>query len=97
MFCEPFAILGFVNSIALANIMVDSGCLLYALCDSRFARKNNLQRISVSPIGLEGFNGSKATIATEVVILDLDLDRYSKRVFVYITPILGHNIFLGLL
>lgn len=96
MFCEPFAISGFVNGTAPANIMVDSGCLSYALCDSRFAQKNNLQRISVSPLGLEGFNGSKSSVATEVAILDLDLDGYSERVFAYVTPISGHDIFLGL-
>ena len=76
--------------------MVDSGCLSYALCDSRFAQKNNLQRISVSPLGLEGFNGSKSSVATEVAILNLDLDGYSERVFAYITPLSGHDVFLGL-
>lgn len=97
MFCEPFAISGFVNGTAPANIMVDSGCLSYALCDPRFAQKNNLQRISVSPLGLESFNGSKSSVATEVAILDLDLDGYSERVFAYVTPISGHDVFLGLL
>jgi hypothetical protein len=96
MFCEPFAILGFVDGMAQANIMVDSGCLSYTLCDSRFARKNNLQRISVSPLGLEGFNGLKNSIATEVAVLDIDLDGYSERIFAYITPLSGHDIFLGL-
>lgn len=96
MFCEPFAISGFVNGTTPGNIMVDSGCLSYALCDSRFAQKNNLQRIPVSPLGLEGFNGSKSSVATEVAILDLDLDGYSERVFAYVTPISGHDIFLGL-
>lgn len=96
MFCEPFAVSGFVNGTAPGNIMVDSGCLSYALCDSRFAQKNNLQRISVPPLGLEGFNGSKSSVAKEVAILDLDLDGYSERVFAYITPISGHDVFLGL-
>jgi hypothetical protein len=35
-------------------------------------------------------------VATEVAILDLDLDGYSERVFAYITPISGHDVFLGL-
>ena len=96
MFCEPFAIPGFVNGIAQANIMVDSGCLSYALCDSRFARQNSLERITVSPLGLEGFDGSKYRVATEVAILDLDLDGHTERIFAYITPLSGHDIFLGL-
>jgi hypothetical protein len=96
MFCQPFVISGFVDGITQANIMVDSGCLSYALCDHRFAQKNNLQRISVSPLGLKGFNGSKSSVATEVAILDLDLDGYSERIFAYITPLSGHDIFLGL-
>ena len=97
MFCEPFAIPGFVNSIAQANIIVDSGCLSYTLCDSRFARQNSLERITVSPLGLEGFDGSKYRVATKVAILDLDLNRYTERIFAYIIPLSGHDIFLGLL
>ena len=96
MFCELFAISRFVNRIAQANIIVDSGCLSYALCDSRFARQNNLQCIIVSPLGLEEFDGSKERIATEVAILDIDLDSYSERIFAYIIPLSGHDIFLGL-
>jgi hypothetical protein len=96
MFCEPFAISGFVNGIAQASIMVDSGCLSYALCDSRFAQQNNLQRISVSPLGLESFDGSRTRKATEVVVINVDLDGYSERIFAYVTPLSGHDIFLGL-
>jgi reverse transcriptase-like protein/integrase-like protein/chromodomain-containing protein len=96
MFCKPFAILGFVNGTTQANIMVDSGCLSYALCDPQFAKKNNLQRISTPPLGLESFNGSQTTEATEVAVLDIDLDGYSERIFAYITPLSGHDLFLGL-
>ena len=96
MFCEPLAKPGFVNGIVQAKIMVDSGCLSYALCDSRFARQNSLQRIPVTPLGLEGFDGSRNKVATEVAILDLDLDGYSERIFAYIIPLSGHDIFLGL-
>ena len=97
MFCELLAIPGFVNSIVQANIIVDSGCLSYTLCDSRFVRQNNLQRIPVTPLGLEGFDGSKNKVATEVAILDLNLDSYSERIFAYIIPLSGHDVFLGLL
>ena len=77
--------------------MVDSGCLSYALYNSRFARQNSLERITVSPLGLEGFDRSKDRIATEVAILDIDLDGYSERIFTYITPLSSYDIFLGLL
>ena len=96
MFYRLFTISGFINSIVQANIMVDSGCLSYALYNSRFTRQNSLERISVSPLGLKGFNGSKDRVATEVAILDIDLDGYSERIFAYITPLSGHDIFLGL-
>lgn len=96
MFCELFAISGFINGIAQANIMVDSSYLSYALCDSRFARQNGLERISVSPLGLEGFDKSKNRVATKVAILDIDLDGYTERIFAYITPLSSHDIFLGL-
>ena len=76
--------------------MVDSGCLSYALCDSRFARQNNLKRILVSPLRLEGFNGFKDRIATEIAVLDIDLNSYLERIFAYITPLSSHDIFLGL-
>jgi predicted aspartyl protease len=96
MFCKPFAIPGFIDGVAQANIMVDTGCLSYALCDSQFAKKNKLQRISVTPLGLKGFSGSKDSVATEVAIMDVDLDGYSERIFAYITPLANHDIFLGL-
>jgi len=97
MFCEPFAISGFVNGVAQANIMVDSGCLSYSLCDPRFAKRNSLQRISVSPLGLEGFDGSRERVATEVAILDIDLDGYTERIFAYITPLSSYyDVFLRL-
>ena len=97
MFYELLAIPGFVNGIVQANIIVDSGCLSYTLCDSRFVQRNNLQRIPVTPLGLEDFDGSKNKVASEITILDLDLDGYSERVFAYITPLSGYDIFLGLL
>lgn len=96
MFCKPFTIGGFVDGIAHANVMVDSGCLSYALCDSRFAQNNKLQRISVPPLGLEGFSGSKDCVATEVAVMNIDLDGYSERIFAYIVPLSGHDVFLGL-
>jgi len=98
MFCELFAISGFVNGVAQANIMVDSSCLSYSLCDPRFVRRNSyIQRLSVSPLSLKGFDGSKRRVATEVAILDIDLDGYTERIFAYITPFSGYDIFLGLL
>ena len=97
MFCEPFAIPGFVNSIAQANIIVDSGYLSYTLYNSRFTRQNSLERIIVSSLRLEGFDRSKYRVVTEVAILDLDLNGHTERIFAYITPLSGHDIFLGLL
>ena len=97
MFCELFAISGFVNRIAQANIIVDLGCLSYTLYDSRFARQNSLERIVVSPLGLEGFDRSKDRVATEVAILDIDLNSYLEQIFAYITPLSSYNIFLSLL
>ena len=97
MFYKLLTIPGFVNSIVQANIIVDSGCLSYTLYDSRFTRQNNLQRILVNPLRLKGFDGSRNKVATEVAILDLNLDSYSEQIFAYITPLSGYNIFLGLL
>jgi hypothetical protein len=97
MFYELFTISGFINRIAQANIIVDLRCLSYALYNSRFARQNGLERITVSLLGLEGFNGSKDKITTKVTILDIDLNSYLKRIFTYITLLSSYNIFLGLL
>jgi hypothetical protein len=97
IFCKLFAISGFINSIVQANIIVDLGCLSYTLYNSRFTRQNSLERILVSPLGLEGFDRSKDRVATKVAILDIDLNGYLERIFAYITPLSSHDIFLGLL
>ena len=98
MFCKLFAISRFVNGVAQANIIVDSGCLSYSLCDPRFVRRNSyIQRLSVSLLGLKGFDGSKRRVATEVAILDIDLDGYTERIFAYITLFSSYDIFLRLL
>ena len=76
--------------------MINSGYLSYALCDSKFARRNKLPRLSVSPLTLEPFNGGTVSVAKEVTSFTVDIDGYKEKIFAYITPLGGYNIYLGM-
>jgi hypothetical protein len=97
MYCEPIVIPTLVNGISSALAMVDTGCQCYGLCDPSFARKANLKRIGIRPFHMEAFDGEKATRPVrEVVMADLDFEGHVERVWLYISPLGGHDIYLGM-
>lgn len=58
---KPFAVNAYVNDITFANTLIDTGCLSYGLCDSRFAQKNNLARLKMNPREVVEFDGKIAS------------------------------------
>ena len=88
---------GVVNQQVNANVMIDSGCAIYSLCDPSFLRKSKdiIQRIPVRPLSIQAFDGNLQQQATEVCVFNLDLDGYRERIWAYVTPLSGHDIILG--
>jgi hypothetical protein len=46
---EPFIILVLINGYSFAKTLINTGCLSHGLCDPRFARKNKLMRLKITP------------------------------------------------
>lgn len=97
MHCEPIVIPTLVNGTSSALAMVDTGCQCYGLCDPSFARKANLKRVAISPFYMEAFDGEKAARPVhEVVMADLDFEGHIERVWLYVSPLGGHDMYLGM-
>ena len=97
MHCDPILLPTLVNKASLAQTMVDTGCLCYGLCDPKFATQNRLKRIGIKPFFMEAFDGEKATRPIrEVAVADLDFEGYQERVWMYVTPLGGYDMYLGM-
>ena len=79
---ELFVVNGIVNNQFNANIMVDTGCTVYSLCDPSFLKKsgNTIQRIPVKLFSLEAFDGQLQQRVTEACVYNMDLSGYYERV-----------------
>ncbi|KAI0994838.1 hypothetical protein K3495_g13345 [Podosphaera aphanis] len=94
---QPFAVKVFINDIIFANTLIDSDCLSYGLCDSRFAQRKNFARLKIKPREVIGFDGKFASSVDEVAVVDIDLDGHRQsRVFLYISPIGHYDMILGM-
>ena len=92
-----FTVLALVNNTAFAETLINTGCLLYGLCDPKFASKNRLQRLKITPRSVTGVDGKLTAVTDEVVVITLDLDGHEEgRVFLYVLPIGHYNMILGM-
>ena len=93
----PFLVPMIVNDQCVAKTLLDTGCLAYGLVSRRFALKNKLQRIDISPRGLSGFDGPSDDVITQVAAVRIDIDGHSERAFCYVVPRLDdYDMILGL-
>jgi hypothetical protein len=94
---KPFVVSALINSYSFANTLIDTGCLSYGLCDPRFAQKNGLTRLKITPRSVTGVDGKLTAVTDEVVAVDLDLDGHKEeRVFLYLSPIGHYDMILGM-
>jgi len=57
---------------------VDSGCLSYGMIDSHFATKHRLERISINPRSLIGFESASDSYVSEVAVMSIDIDGHCE-------------------
>src|SRR6202034_2672420 len=82
---------------SFAKTMVDTGFVSYGLCDPVYATRQNLERIQIKPFWMEAFDGEKAKRPIqEVAVADVDLEGYQERMWFYVTPLGGYDLFLGM-
>ena len=87
-----------MNKKCYANTLIDTGCLSYGIVDSRFVRKHNLPRLSITPRMIEGFDDISKDQITEVAECNIDIDGHcEERIFLYVAPRLAsYDMILGL-
>ena len=62
-----------------------------------YASKQNLERIKIKPFYMEAFDGEKAARPIqEVAVADIDLEGYQERMWFYVTPLGGYDMYLGM-
>jgi hypothetical protein len=94
----PFTVSALVNNMAFAETLIDTGCLLYGLCNPKFASKNRLQCLKIAPRSITGVDRKLTAVTDEVVAIELDSDRHKEeKVFLYVSPIGYYNMILGML
>lgn len=81
-----------------ACTLVDSGCLSYGMVSEKFVLKHQLQRIPITPIAIEGYDGPRGGEIKEAAKLVLDEGAGEEHIaMVYILPhIENYDIILGL-
>ncbi|KAK2730934.1 hypothetical protein CKAH01_19086 [Colletotrichum kahawae] len=79
-----------------ADALIDTGCDLYALVDHDLARKLRLLVVDRSERVLGSFSDAiGATKATGIVVFNLELCGYDKKIFAYTVRGLSDDLFLG--
>ena len=77
--------------------MVDTSCTCYALYDPAFVTCVNLERIPIKLFYMEAFNGEEtARPIGEVAIAEIDIEGFTDRIWCYVTPLGGYDMYLGL-
>lgn len=94
----PFIVSALINHHSFAKTLLDTGCLSYGLCDSRYARKHGITRIKITPRSMVAFDKDVDEIVDEVVMVSLNIDgHHQEKVFLYVVPQLaGYDMILGM-
>jgi hypothetical protein len=96
MECSSININVLANGIKFAKSMVDSGCLVYAICSPRFAKSCNLERLKIKPRALTGAKGVVLGWVQEVTCMEIDVDGHVEKLWAYIMDLSGYDMYLGL-
>ncbi|KAK2765869.1 hypothetical protein CKAH01_15549 [Colletotrichum kahawae] len=84
-----------INKGTQADALIDTGCDLYTLVDHDLARKLRLLVVDRSERVLGSFSDAIGAIkATGVVIFNLELCGYDKKIFAYTIRSLSDDLFL---
>ena len=85
-----------VNSYTKVTAMVDNGCCTFALVNEHLVRKENLPRIPITPIEVEGV-GNQKSIISEITEFTLDVGGVQEQqIAAYITSsTYNYDIILG--
>lgn len=76
--------------------LVDCGCDFYAVIDADVVRKLRIPFVDRKKRWLSGFSGeAKDVLSPGVVVFILETGGHAERVYAYVVPQLGEDLFLG--
>ena len=78
------------------RVLVDTGCDCYAVIDEAIVRKFRIPLVDSKPRKIGGFSElSESVTSPGVVAVVVETAGFDERVFAYIVPSLGQDMFLG--
>lgn len=97
--CDPIEISVVLDRKCHAKTLTDSGCLSYGVIDKKYASRNQLQRIPITPRSIDGYDGTNSNQKIrEVARVVLDEGTGRERIaMLYVVPHLAnYDMILGL-
>ncbi|KJZ70184.1 hypothetical protein HIM_10407 [Hirsutella minnesotensis 3608] len=78
------------------RVLVDTGCDCYAVIDEAVVRKFRIPLVDSKPRQIGGFSESSESVTSPgVVAVVVETAGFDERIFAYIVPSLGQDMFLG--
>jgi len=85
-----------INQECFADAMIDTDCLVYAVCNLCFAVKKTLRHIQISLKEIEGVTDKTVYKVREVTISDINLNSYQEEVYTYMMSLNDYNLILDM-
>ncbi|KJZ69492.1 hypothetical protein HIM_11109 [Hirsutella minnesotensis 3608] len=78
------------------RVLVDSGCDCYAVIDEAVVQKFRIPLVDSKPRQIGGFSESSESVTSPgVVAVVVETAGFDERIFAYVVPSLGQDMFLG--
>lgn len=96
MSSEPALITVRVNSKNVTTALLDTGCDCYAAINKDLVRRLRIPLVDRRERKLSGFSEGMSPPTTKgVAVFSMEIGGFEERIYAYVIPKLGHNIFLG--
>jgi transposase InsO family protein len=93
---EPVLIETRINRGHRAHALVDCGCDCYAVIDEALVKRLRIPLVDSKPRRIGGFSdATKGVMSPGVAVFVIETGGYDERIFAYVIPGLGQDVFLG--
>lgn len=88
-----FIVATIVNGDQVSRTLADTGCTTYGMVSEHFARKHQLERVSIKPRAINDYKGPTDDCIKEVVKISLNVGgNHQDTTWLYIVPKLGRGL-----
>ena len=93
---KPVLINARINKGYHTRALADSGCDCYAVIDKALVKRLRIPLVDSRPRQIGGFSGeTKEVTSPGVAVLVVEVGGFAERIFAYVVPQLGQDLFLG--